>query len=87
MNFFHRLDRLFTLLESGGSNVTRNAAARQLGEIVKLHPDDVNALISRLHSYITSKSWETRVSAGQAVTAILKNIEPWNPQPSLKEGK
>lgn len=28
---------------------------------------------------MTSKSWETRIAAGQAVEAIVKNVKPWRP--------
>ncbi len=30
-------------------------------------------------SYLYSKSWETRVAAGQAVEAIAKNVKKWSP--------
>ena len=30
-------------------------------------------------TYLTSKSWETRIAAGQAVEAIVKNVKPWQP--------
>lgn len=81
----HRLDRLFLLLETGGSGVTRQAAAQQLGEVVRLHPHDLNYLLSRVHVYLSSKSWETRIAAGLAVEAIVRNIPQWNPQP-VKRG-
>lgn len=80
-----RLDRLFLLLETGGSGVTRQAAAQQLGEVVRLHPHDLNYLLSRVHVYLSSKSWETRIAAGLAVEAIVSNIPQWNPQP-VKRG-
>nr|XP_027229580.1 TATA-binding protein-associated factor 172-like [Penaeus vannamei] len=80
-----RLDRLFLLLETGGSGVTRQAAAQQLGEVVRLHPHDLNYLLSRVHVYLSSKSWETRIAAGLAVEAIVRNIPQWNPQPVKRE--
>lgn len=80
-----RLDRLFLLLETGGSGVTRQAAAQQLGEVVRLHPHDLNYLLSRVHVYLSSKSWETRIAAGLAVEAIVSNIPQWNPQPVKRE--
>ena len=30
-------------------------------------------------TYLTSKSWETRIAAGQAVEAIAKNVKHWRP--------
>ena len=32
-----------------------------------------------MSSYLSSKSWETRVAAGQAVEAIVANVKPWDP--------
>ncbi|XP_042211205.1 TATA-binding protein-associated factor 172-like [Homarus americanus] len=76
-----RLDRLFLLLENGGSGVTRQAAAQQLGEVVRLHPHELNSLINRVHVYLSSKSWDVRIAAGLAVEAIVSNVPQWNPQP------
>ena len=30
-------------------------------------------------TYLTSKSWETRIAAGQAVEAIARNVKKWQP--------
>ncbi|XP_045616900.2 TATA-binding protein-associated factor 172 isoform X2 [Procambarus clarkii] len=76
-----RLDRLFLLLENGGSGVTRQAAAQQLGEVVRLHPYELNSLLNRVHTYLSSKSWDVRIAAGLAVEAIVRNVPQWNPQP------
>lgn len=56
--FFRRLDRLFILLESGSSPVTRRAAAKQIGEVQKLHPHELHNLLSRLLTYLHSSSWD-----------------------------
>lgn len=83
-----RLDRLFILLESGSSAVTRRAAAKQIGEVQKLHPHELHNLLNRLHTYLHSSSWETRIAAAQAVDAILLNVPTWDPVPcSVKIGK
>lgn len=74
-----RLDRLFVLLENGSSAVTRKAAACQLGEVQRLHPHELHNLLSRIHTYLHSPNWETRVAAGQAVQAILTNVPEWDP--------
>ncbi|XP_053648070.2 TATA-binding protein-associated factor 172 isoform X2 [Cherax quadricarinatus] len=80
-----RLDRLFVLLENGASGVTRQAAAQQLGEVVRLHPHELNSLLNRVHVYLSSKSWDVRIAAGLAVEAIVRNVPQWNPQPLLVE--
>lgn len=73
------MDRLFILLE-GSSPVTRKAAAKQIGEIQKLHPHELHNLLNRLIVYIHSNNWETRVAASQAVQAILENVPQWSPK-------
>ncbi|XP_050067911.1 TATA-binding protein-associated factor 172 [Anopheles maculipalpis] len=81
-----RLDRLFILLESGSAAVTRKAAAKQIGEVQKLHPHELHHLLSRLLTYLHSNSWDTRIAASQAVQAILENVPQWEPKgiPNLK---
>lgn len=74
-----RLDRLFILLETGSSVVTRRAAANQLGQVVQLHPHELNPLLERISTYLRSSSWETRIAASQAVEAVVKQISPWCP--------
>ncbi|XP_060942934.1 TATA-binding protein-associated factor 172 [Limanda limanda] len=80
-----RLDRLFILLDTGTTPVTRKAAAQQLGEVVKLHPHELNTLLSKVLTYLRSPNWDTRIAAGQAVEAIVKNIPEWDPAPKPKE--
>ncbi|KFB40634.1 hypothetical protein ZHAS_00008156 [Anopheles sinensis] len=75
-----RLDRLFILLESGSAAVTRKAAAKQIGEVQKLHPHELHNLLSRLQTYLHSNSWDTRIAASQAVQAILENVPQWDPK-------
>uniref|UniRef100_A0A4W4EM65 BTAF1 RNA polymerase II, B-TFIID transcription factor-associated n=1 Tax=Electrophorus electricus TaxID=8005 RepID=A0A4W4EM65_ELEEL len=82
-----RLERLFILLDTGTTPVTRKAAAQQLGDVVKLHPHELNNLLSKVLTYLRSPNWDTRIAAGQAVEAIVKNIPEWNPAPKPKEGK
>jgi hypothetical protein len=57
-----RLDRLFLLLESGTSAATRRAAALQIGEIAKLHPHDLEALLTRVSVDVTHGDWDVVVS-------------------------
>ncbi|XP_053670942.1 TATA-binding protein-associated factor 172, partial [Anopheles nili] len=75
-----RLDRLFILLESGSAAVTRKAAAKQIGEVQKLHPHELHNLLSRLLTYLHSNSWDTRIAASQAVQTILENVPQWEPK-------
>lgn len=74
-----RLDRLFVLLETGSSAVTRLAAARQLGEVQRLHPHELNTLLIRTATYLRSSTWETRIAAAEAVRAIVNNVPLWDP--------
>ncbi|GFG40821.1 hypothetical protein Cfor_08069 [Coptotermes formosanus] len=81
------LDRLFVLLETGSSSVTRRAAARQLGEVQRLHPHELHHLLSRITTYLHSPAWETRIAAGQAVEAVIQNVPQWDPPASnIKRG-
>lgn len=43
--------------------------------------------IPKVVIYLRSPNWDTRIAAGQAVEAIVKNIPEWNPAPKPKEGK
>ncbi|XP_067121938.1 TATA-binding protein-associated factor 172 [Centruroides vittatus] len=74
-----RLDRLFLLLDTGSSPITRKAAALQLGEVQKLHPHELRNLLAKVRQYLHSSSWDTRIAAGQAVEAIISNVPQWNP--------
>ncbi|XP_060802750.1 TATA-binding protein-associated factor 172 [Amyelois transitella] len=76
-----RLDRLFVLLEAGVGAATRRAAARQLGEVQRAHPEELHKLLGRLMKHLKSPAWETRVAAAQAVEAILSNVPEWKPAP------
>lgn len=65
-----RLQRLLTLLETGSTQATRFSAARQIGEIAKLHPQDLSSLLHKVSQYLRSKNWDTRVAAAHAIGAI-----------------
>lgn len=80
-----RLDRLFILLETGTNSVTKRAAAQQLGEAQRLHPHDLHHLLARVSTLLKSSQWDTRISAAHAVQAILAQVPPWDPQPSIKK--
>jgi TATA-binding protein-associated factor len=81
-----RLDRLVLLLDTGSTNTVRSAAAKQLGQVQKQHPDELYPLLTRvlvhlnrLFDNLYSKSWETRIAAGQAIEAICSNVPIWDP--------
>ncbi|XP_076242888.1 histone acetyltransferase 1 [Calliopsis andreniformis] len=80
-----RLDRLFILLETGTNAVTKRAAAQQLGEAQRLHPHDLHHLLARVSTLLKSPQWDTRVSAAQAVQAILAQVPTWDPHHIKKE--
>ncbi|KAG8375288.1 hypothetical protein BUALT_Bualt10G0084800 [Buddleja alternifolia] len=84
-----RLHRLLTLLDTGSTQGTRFSAARQIGEIAKSHPQDLNALLSKVSQYLRSKKWDTRVAAAHAIGAIAENVKhtSLNELSSCVEGK
>lgn len=45
--------------------------------------------IFQVSTYLTSKTWETRIAAGQAVEAIARNTKQWEPvyQPKKEVGE
>ncbi|XP_064613763.1 TATA-binding protein-associated factor 172-like [Liolophura sinensis] len=84
-----RLDRLFLLLETGSSPLIRKSAAAQIGQVQKLHPHELNNLLAKVHVYLRSTSWDTRIAAAQAVEAITRNVPQWQPRggPKKEEGE
>ncbi|CAI7637185.1 unnamed protein product [Penicillium manginii] len=74
-----RLDRLVTLLETGSTQLIRNTAAQQLGDVQKQHPDELFNLLGRILPYLRSKSWDTRTAAARAIGLIVTNAEIYDP--------
>lgn len=72
-----RLDRLFILLDTGSNDSVRLAAAKQLGEVQRVQPNDLHHLLNRIKEYSSKPLWETRIAAGQATKAVLENVDPW----------
>ncbi|CAN4076462.1 unnamed protein product [Withania somnifera] len=70
-----RLNRLLTLLDTGSTQATRLTAARQIGEIAKSHPQDLNSLLTKVSQYLRSKKWDTRVAAAHAIGSIAENVK------------
>ncbi|SCU84872.1 LADA_0D04346g1_1 [Lachancea dasiensis] len=74
-----RLDRQVVLLETGSTQVVRNMAADQLGDLAKQHPEDTLSLLSRVYPFLMSKKWETRTTTARAVGGIVSNSPAWDP--------
>ncbi|CAO2823817.1 unnamed protein product, partial [Amaranthus hypochondriacus] len=68
-----RLNRLLTLLDTGSTQQTRFAAARQIGGIAKSHPQELNPLLRKVSQYLRSRNWDTRVAAAKAIGSIAEN--------------
>lgn len=49
---FYRLDRLFLLLDTGSTPLIRKSAAEQLGDVVRLHPHELNTLLVKVWTYL-----------------------------------
>lgn len=68
-----RLNRLLTLLDTGSTQQTRFAAARQIGDIARSHPQELNPLLRKVSQYLRSRNWDTRVAAAKAIGSIAEN--------------
>lgn len=79
-----RLDRLFTLLDTGSTESIRLAAAEQLGQVQKARPQDLHFLLTKIKVFVYKSSWETRVAAGHATRCILEQVEPWSTTASIE---
>ncbi|KAL2633245.1 hypothetical protein R1flu_004724 [Riccia fluitans] len=67
--------------DTGFTSTTRRTAARQIGEIAKLHPTELRPLLRQVRQFLRSKSWDTRVAAAQAIRAIAENVS----HPTMKD--
>lgn len=76
-----RLDRLFLLLDTASSSVTRKAAAQQLGEVQRLHPHELPLLLRKIFVHLQSPAWDTRIAASQAIHAVISYVPQWLPLP------
>lgn len=72
-----RLDRLFILLDTGSNESVRLAAARQLGEVQRFQPNDLDYLLTRIKEYSGKSVWETRVAAGHATRCVIEQLGTW----------
>ncbi|EGD76870.1 BTAF1 protein [Salpingoeca rosetta] len=80
-----RLDRLLVLLDTGSTRAHREMAAKEIGALVRLHPHDLQQLMCRVHNFLRSKSFETRVAAGMAFRSIADNVNQWEPKLADKD--
>lgn len=44
-------------------------------------------LFAKVHTYLGSNNWDTRIAASQAIEAIAKNVPQWDPVGYVKNGK
>ncbi|PRT56812.1 TATA-binding protein-associated factor MOT1 [Wickerhamiella sorbophila] len=77
-----RLDRLVSLLDTGSSTFVRNAAADQLADVQKSHPEELFPLLGRVVTFLKSPKWDTRIAAARAIGLIVQNTE-WQPGEEL----
>lgn len=77
-----RLDRLVSLLDTGSSTFVRNAAADQLADVQKSHPEELFPLLGRVVTFLKSPKWDTRIAAARAIGLIVQNAE-WQPGQEL----
>lgn len=70
-----RLERLFTLLATSSTSATRSLAARQLAEVVKMHPTELDTILQHLHPLLRSRQWETRIAAVDAITEVMGSLK------------
>lgn len=77
------MDRLFLLLDTGSSSVTRKAAAQQLGEVQRLHPHELPLLLKKIFVHLKSPSWDTRIAASQAINSVISHVPQWDPLPLI----
>ncbi|KAI4143544.1 MAG: hypothetical protein LQ341_002890 [Variospora aurantia] len=73
------LDRLVTLLETGSTQLIRNTAAQQLGDVQKQHPDELFNLLTRVIPFLRSKSWDTRIAAAKAIGSVVEHAAKFDP--------
>ena len=67
------------LLETGSTQVIRNTAAQQLGDVQRQHPDELFNLLTRVIPFLKSKSWDTRTAAAKAIAGIVENASLFDP--------
>ncbi|KAL9101790.1 MAG: hypothetical protein Q9163_002986 [Psora crenata] len=70
---------LVVLLETGSTPLIRNTAAQQLGDVQKQHPDELFNLLARVVPYLRHKSWDVRTAAAKALSCIVENTSPFEP--------
>ena len=67
------------LLETGSTQLIRNTAAQQLGDVQRQHPDELFNLLTRVIPFLKSKSWDTRTAAAKAIAGIVENASLFDP--------
>ncbi|MEW5318821.1 MAG: hypothetical protein WDW38_010008 [Sanguina aurantia] len=62
-----RLNKLLNLLDVGSDEGTRKAAAQQITDIARNHPEQLPAILRKVHGFLYNPTWETRVAAADAL--------------------
>ena len=78
---------MVTLLETGSTQLIRNTAAQQLGDVQKQHPDELFNLLTRVIPFLKSRSWDTRTAAAKAIAGIVENASHFDPNKNEDIGK
>lgn len=71
-----------SLLETGSTQLIRNTAAQQLGDVQQQHPDELFNLLTRVIPFLRSKSWDTRIAAAKAIGCVVDNAPKFDPDGS-----
>lgn len=74
-----RLDGLVGLLDTGSNASVRRMAAGQIGEVVAAHPTEIRPVLRRVRRLLLVPSWDTRVAAGHALSAIASQAPAFAP--------
>ena len=67
------------LLETGSTQLIRNTAAQQIGDVQKQHSDELFNLLARVVPYLRHKSWDVRTAAAKALGHIVENTSLFEP--------
>ena len=72
-------------MENGSTQLIRNTAAQQLGDVQRAHPDELFHLLAKVIPYLKSRSWDTRTAAAKAIGGIVENANRFDPNGEAKQ--
>ncbi|KAL8709163.1 MAG: hypothetical protein Q9220_006043 [cf. Caloplaca sp. 1 TL-2023] len=70
------------MVKTGSTQLIRNTAAQQLGDVQKQHPDELFNLLTRVIPFLRTKSWDTRIAAAKAIGCVVENAVKFDPNES-----